>query len=154
MTKIHVYRKRISRRAPRGFTLVEIMVVVVIISLLAGIVGVRVINSLEKGKQGTARAEISALKTALQNFYIDQGFYPTTEMGLEALISQPSDGRVEDYPEGGYIDKREIPTDPWGNEYEYTSPGSENPEYEIVSHGRDGLPGGDGFDADIKSWEL
>lgn len=134
-----------------GFTLVELMVVIVIIGLLAAIVTPRYLNSLEKGKQETARAQIATFKNTLQLFYLAQGFYPES---LEALIVNPGDSRIEDYPPGGYLDTNELPKDPWGNEYVYVSPGANSPDYDIESYGRDGLDGGDGFDADIESWRL
>ena len=111
-------------------------------------------RSQERGKQETARTQISAFKTALQDFYLDSSFFPTSEMGLEALIRSPTDSRIQNYPEGGYLDTTQIPQDPWGNEYLYVSPGVNNKDFDLESYGRDALDGGEGFDQDIESWRL
>lgn len=144
-------RQTARRRHPAGFTLIELMVVIVILGLLAAIVTPRFIDNLERGKQGAAKSQIALFKTALQTFYLDQGFYPET---LEALVTNPGDSRIEHYPDGGYLDQTKIPKDQWGNDFMYVSPGSHNPDYDISSHGRDGLEGGDGFDVDIQSWDM
>ena len=141
----------VVRRSRSGFTLVELMVVIVIIGLLAAIVTPRYLNSLEKGKSAAARAQIKSFQTALTGFYVDQGFYPET---LNALITNPGDSRIENYPPGGYLDTTQLPMDPWGNEYLYVAPGTNSPDYDLESRGRDGLDGGEGFDADIESWKL
>ena len=142
-------RFRLTR--PGGFTLIELMVVIVILGLLATIVTQRFMNNLERAKQGTARTQIATLKSTLQLFYLDHGFFPAN---LEGLITNPGDSRIENYPEGGYLDTTEIPKDPWGNEYLYVSPGAHTKDYDLESHGRDGLDGGEGFDADVESWHL
>ena len=142
-------RHRLSPRA--GFTLIELMVVIVIIGLLATIVTQRFMGNLEKAKNETTRAQIATFKSALQMFYLNHGHYPSA---LQALITNPGGGEIEDYPDGGYLDTTEIPADPWGREYLYTSPGRVSHDFDLESYGRDGLDGGDGVDADIESWKL
>lgn len=145
----HTPARRVTAAA--GFTLIELMVVIVIIGLLATIVIGRYLDRVEAAKQQTARAQIATFKTNLQLFYLDQGFYPES---LDALITNPGDSRIENYPDGGYLDAMEIPKDPWNNEYLYVAPGAHSKDYDIESYGRDGLDGGEGFDADIESWDL
>lgn len=134
-----------------GFTLVEIMVVVIIIGLLAGIVVPNVMDNLDKANIQKARADFSSLQTALKLYRIDNFTYPTTEQGLEALVTKPSIAPVpRNYKESGYIDT--LTKDPWGNDYQYMSPG-EGHEYDIYSLGADGVSGGDGQNADISVWD-
>jgi general secretion pathway protein G len=143
-----------KRKGQAGFTLIEIMVVVMIIAMLSTIVGVNVINRLEKAKRGGAAAQIRSLMTALDNFRLDCGYYPTTDQGLEALISPPSGGRqCKNYQQGGYLTGG-IPLDPWGSPYVYFSPGLGGEDYTIESYGADGQDEGDGDNADIESWRL
>jgi len=137
-----------------GFTLIEILVVVVIIGLLTTVVVASVIGRIEDAKRTKALAEISGFKTALQSFYLDNGFYPTSDMGLRALVEKPADDRVKKFPEGGYLDPALVPPDPWGNEYVYSSPGVHSRDFDIVSYGADGLEGGEGNDADVQSWSV
>ena len=138
--------------AQRGFTLIELLVVIVILGLLAGVVTVKIMNEPDKARIVKAKMQIESLSTALKKFRLDNGFYPTTEQGLEALVEEPSTGREPaNYPEGGYLSK--VPSDPWGNEYVYISPG-EHDEFDIISYGGDAEEGGEGADADIRSWEI
>jgi general secretion pathway protein G len=142
-------RKVEARQA--GFTLVEIMVVVIIIGLLAGIVVPNVMDNLDKANVKKARADFSSLQTALKLYRIDNFNFPTTEQGLEALVSKPSIAPVpRNYKESGYIDN--LTKDPWGNEYQYMSPG-EGHEFDIYSLGADGVSGGEGQNADISVWD-
>ena len=130
-----------------GFTLVEIMVVVVIIGLLAGIVGPMVWARLEEAKRTTARTQIKAFEQAIEIFRMHNGRYPTTQQGLEALVRKPTVAPIPNkYSPEGYI--KEIPADPWGNPYIYRSPGEKNP-YDIISTARTGEEGGEGLDADV-----
>ncbi len=138
-------------RRREGLTLLEVMVVVLILGLIAGIVGVVVRGQLERARVRVARIQMQELKDALEFFYQDNNFYPSTQQGLRALVTPPEDERVRDWPEGGYLEA--VPRDPWGNEYEYISPGAHG-DYDIICYGRDGMEGGEGADADIKSWEL
>jgi general secretion pathway protein G len=137
-----------------GFTLVELIVVVFIIGLLAALVVPRLIHRADEAKVTAARIQIRNFETALRSFRGDNGFYPSTEQGLRALVAPPDTGRVpEHYRKGGYLGKKEVPRDPWGNEYDYISPAAEG-DYEILSFGADGLPGGEGIDADISSIDV
>ncbi|MFP4226771.1 MAG: type II secretion system major pseudopilin GspG [Desulfobacterales bacterium] len=137
-----------------GFTLIELMVVIVILSILAVYVAPKLVGREEQAKQVKARVDIQALETALKLYKLDNGRYPTTEQGLEALVEPPDTGKVpENWREGGYIEKGKIASDPWGNDYIYLSPGSHG-DYDIISYGADGEPGGQGDNKDIKSWEI
>ncbi len=139
-------------RGQKGFTLIEIMVVVVILGILAGIVVPRLLDRPEEARRTQAAVQIKSLQEALALYRLDNGFYPTTEQGLQALVSKPQVGRIPNrYRDGGYIAR--IPLDPWGNQYVFLSPGIHD-EIDIISYGADGQPGGEGRDADINSWEL
>jgi len=141
-------------RNERGFTLLEILVVVFILSLLAAIVAPQFMGRTEDAKIAEAKVQIRNLETALKLFKLDNGFYPTTEQGLEALVAMPSVGKVPNhYRQGGYLEQKKIPLDPWGNPYIYVSPGVEG-DFDILSLGADGQEGGEGPDADIKNWDL
>ena len=137
-----------TRRGTAGFTLIEMMVVMVIIGLLMALVGPRFIRQSEKAKVGAARAQVELLGTALDTFRLDVGRYPSTQEGLQALRSQP--GGLPRW-DGPYL-KKEVPLDPWGREYHYESPGQHG-EYDLYTNGADGAPGGDGDSRDIGSWE-
>lgn len=138
----------------RGFTLIELMVVIVILSILAVYVAPKLVGREEQAKQVKARVDIQGLETALKLYKLDNGMYPTTEQGLEALVNPPESGKIpKNWREGGYIEKGKIAKDPWGNEYIYLSPGSHG-DYDIISYGADGEPGGEGENKDIKSWEI
>ena len=141
--------KRNNRK--KGFTLLELMVVVVILSLLAMIALPKFFGRVDEAKITTTRVQIQNFETALRLFYLDNGFYPNTEQGLKALVEKPEDAK--NWRQGGYLEKGVIPKDPWGNDYIYRSPGENDREYEIISLGRDGKEGGTGIDADIKNWE-
>lgn len=132
----------------RGFTLIEVLVVVIIIAVLAALVGPRLFGKVGMAKQKAAAAQIELFRTALDSFRLDTGRYPTTQEGLEALWSQPSG---IDIWAGPYLNKP-VPKDPWGHEYVYTSPGDHG-EFDIISYGADGTAGGDEEDADIVSWK-
>ena len=146
-------RERIIQvRANAGFTLIEIMAVVLIIGLLSTIVGVSIFAQVDKGRVTSTSVQISNLESVLELYRMDNANYPTTEQGLDALINEP-DG-AKNFPPGGYLQKRRIPEDPWGNPYEYEQPGQNNTHsFDLWSYGADGKPGGDGVDADIGNWE-
>ncbi len=135
-----------------GFTLIELMVVLVILGILAVTIAPQVLDRPAKARRVKARMMIETLGTALDLYKIDMGTYPTTSQGLEALVSKP-ESTSDNWREGGYLKKGKIPKDPWGNEFIYLSPGLHGP-YDIVSYGADGVSGGEGVNADIKSWEL
>jgi general secretion pathway protein G len=132
-----IYRARLVAES-NGFTLIEIMVVIIILGLLATLVIPNITGYTEKAKHEKARADIASLEGALELFKADNGFYPTTEQGLDALIIKPSTGRIPaKWMEGGYF-KKGVPLDPWGNRYTYFAPGRRGEGYEIVSLGTDG----------------
>jgi general secretion pathway protein G len=127
------------------------MVVIVILGLLAALVVPKLIGRTEEAKQTQTRLQIKNIEQALQLFKLDNGFYPGSEQGIEALVRAPEIGRVpKNYRKGGYLDR--VPKDPWGTEYVYVSPGT-NGDYDITSYGADEAPGGEGEDADINSWD-
>jgi general secretion pathway protein G len=143
---IYHFKKRLHDNS--GFTLVELIVVVIIIGLLAGLVLPQFIRQEEKAKLKATRAQIELFATALDTFRLDVGRYPTTEEGLQALRQKP--GGIERW-DGPYL-KKDLPLDPWNKPYVYKSPGDHGP-YDILSYGADGVPGGDGDNRDITSWE-
>jgi general secretion pathway protein G len=142
-----------SARSALGFTLIEILVVVTVIAVLAALVAPNVFQHLGTAQDAAARSQIEMLGAALDAFRLDNGRYPTTGQGLEALRGEPT---AEPRPRnwrGPYL-RREVPLDPWGNPYVYVSPGEANPQsYDLVSLGADGVEGGEGENADILSWE-
>ena len=137
-----------SRQA--GFTLIEIMVVVIIIGILAAIVAPNVIGRVDEAQITKARAEISNIENAMKFYRLDNFAYPSSEQGIEALVTQPNDPTIRNWKPGGYLDR--MPKDPWGNPYLYLNPGN-NSEIDIYTLGRDGRPGGEGLDADIGNWD-
>jgi len=143
-----VTAKMVNRTPQAGFTLIELLVVMVILGLLAALVVPNYVRQGEKSKWQAARAQVELMGAALDMFRLDTGRYPTSQEGLEALRQRPTG---LDRWDGPYL-KKEIPRDPWGNAYTYRSPG-ENAPYELQSYGADGVAGGSGDNADIKSWE-
>lgn len=139
------------RARQRGFTLIEIMVVVVIIGLLAAVVTQQLMGNVDDARASKARQDIQALETALTLYRLDNYRYPTTEQGLEALVTRPNDPSLTRWKEGGYI--KRLSKDPWGRDYVYESPGSHG-EFDLYSLGADGQPGGEKADADIGNWNL
>lgn len=138
---------QLIRKDKKGFTLIELLVVMVIIGLLAALVGPRLFPKLGKGKQAAAKAQIALLGQALDQFRLDVGRYPTTQEGLNSLVTNPG---IENW-EGPYLTKG-LPNDPWGKAYHFQSPGTQG-EYDMYSYGRDGAQGGEGEDKDVLSWE-
>lgn len=144
--------QRIRSRRGRlsGFTLIEVMVVVAILAILAAVVVPRVMDEPAKARQAKVKQDIRAIESALDLYKLDNYRYPTTDQGLQALVEKPTSGPEPDnYKEGGYL--RELPRDPWGNRYQYLNPG-EHGEVDIYSLGADGVPGGEGNNADIGNW--
>lgn len=145
-------RRKLARAASRGFTLIEIMVVVVIMGILAALVVPKLMGRADDARITAARQDIATLMSALKLYRLDNQRYPTTEQGLQALIAKPSSGPAANgWKAGGYIDK--LPNDPWGGQYQYLSPGIKG-EVDVFSYGSDGQPGGAANDADIGSWDL
>ena len=142
------------RKDDRGFTLIELMVVIVILGVLAGLIVPRIMDRPEEARRTKAAVQVQQLEQALKLYKLDNGQYPSTEQGMLALVEAPSVGRLpKKWREGGYLEKGKIPKDPWGNEFIYISPGL-NGDFDLISYGPDGEPGGEGEDADINNWEL
>src|SRR5262249_31571386 len=141
-------RRRGARDGERGFTLVEILVVITIIGLIMGLVGPRVLSYLGESKAKAAKIQIESFGSALDLYYLDNGRYPTTSEGLAALVQRSGTSRTWNGP---YLKGSVVPTDPWGQPYLYRSPGEHGP-YDVVSYGSDGQEGGTGTAADITSW--
>jgi general secretion pathway protein G len=138
----------------RGFTLIELMIVIVILGILAGLLVPRIMGRPDEARQLKAKILIEGMETALKLYKLDSGLYPNTSQGLQALIEQPE---IEPLPRkwrnGGYLEKGRLPKDPWGNDFVYLSPGIQG-DYSIMSYGADGVPGGEGKNMDINSWEI
>lgn len=135
-------------RNKKGFTLIELLIVMIILGLLAALVAPRMFGKVGSSKQKAAKSQISLFETALDTYRLDVGEFPTTEQGLQALREKP--GGAENW-DGPYLPKQ-IPEDPWGNPYHYKCPG-EHGDYDIISYGADGRPGGEEEDADVVSWK-
>jgi general secretion pathway protein G len=145
------YRHPSAARS-RGFTLIEIMVVVVIMGIMAALIVPKLMGRTDDARIIAAKQDIATIMQALKLYKLDNQRYPTTEQGLQALVTKPTTGPAADgWKTGGYIDK--LPKDPWGNPYQYLSPGIHG-EIDVFTLGADGQPGGVGNDADIGSWEL
>ena len=142
---------RPMRSQQSGFTLIEIMVVVIILGILVAMVAPNVIGRIDDAQITKAKTEIRTLESALKFYRIDNFVYPTTEQGLESLVQKPADPNIRNWKQGGYVDR--LPNDPWGNPYLYLNPGTKG-EIDIYTLGRDGQPGGEGIDADIGNWDL
>lgn len=143
-----------EKRGSSGFTLIELMVVIVILGILAGLIIPRIMGRPEEARQMKAQVQIESIETALRLYKLDNGSYPSTEQGLQALVEAPTVGELpRAWREGGYLEKGKVPNDPWGNEYVYLSPGVHG-EYDLSSYGAEGQPGGEGKDKDINSWDM
>ncbi|MCH2171257.1 type II secretion system major pseudopilin GspG [Myxococcota bacterium] len=143
-----------AKRSLDGFTLIEIMATVLIMGLLMGIVGYQVFQQVDKGRVTATRAQISSLESVLELYRMDNARFPTTEQGLQALV-EPSSLAPEpqSFPSGGYLKGGRVPVDPWGEPYQYESPGSNNSfAFDLWSYGADGAAGGEGVNADVVNW--
>jgi general secretion pathway protein G len=147
--KVYQYSKRLVPMA--GFTLIELMVVIVILGLLATIIMPRILDRPEQARRLKAKVQIKNFQSALALFKTDTGRFPTTSQSLEALVKDPG---LKGWKQGGYIEGGKVPLDPWGSPYIYLCPGVHGEDYEIESYGKDGEDGGTGDDADIESWNI
>jgi len=139
----------------RGFTLIELMVVVIILGILALYIGPKIMGEPERAKRVKAKMDIATFETALKMYKLDNGVYPSTEQGLAALIEKPETGAIpKRWREGGYLEKRKISKDPWRNDFVYISPGVHS-DFDLISYGTDGVPGGEGENnKDINNWDI
>jgi general secretion pathway protein G len=143
--------KMMKRQAQRGFTLIEIMVVVVILGILAAMVAPKILSRPDQAKVTVARSDIETISQALELFRLDNGFYPSTDQGLDALVKKPTiTPEPRNWNPEGYLKK--APVDPWGNPYIYLQPGNHG-KYDLYSQGADSREGGEGLDADVTNWE-
>lgn len=136
-------------RSQAGFSLIELLVVIIILGLIAGLVGPRLFGRVGQSKQATAKAQIELLGAALDQYRLDVGAYPASGAGLQALVQNPN---VPNW-NGSYLKKTAVPLDPWGKAYQYKCCPGDHGDYDIWSHGADGAPGGEGENADVTSWE-
>ncbi|MDD2465125.1 MAG: type II secretion system major pseudopilin GspG [Desulfobulbus sp.] len=137
-----------------GFTLIELMVVMVILGILAGLIVPRIMDRPEEARRTKAGVQIQSIEQALKLYKLDNGQYPTTEQGLQALVEPPSAGNLaKKWRAGGYLEKGKVPKDPWDNDFIYISPGLHG-DLDLSSYGPDAQAGGDGKDADINNWEI
>ena len=137
----------------KGFTLIELMVVIVILGILAGLIVPRIMGRPDEARRAKARIQIESLETALKLYKLDNGNYPSTEQGLNALVEPPTIGTaVKNWRQGGYLEKGKVPKDPWDNDFIYISPGAHG-DFDLISRGADGEPDGEGKNKDINSWE-
>jgi general secretion pathway protein G len=141
-------------RPESGFTLIEIMVVLVIIAIMTALIAPQIIGRVDEARVTAAKQDIRTLGTALDFYKMDNFRYPTSNQGLEALIKKPDDAPLPNWRAGGYLKATTVPTDPWGNEYRYFQPGQSGADYDLISLGADGEPGGEDADADIGSAKL
>ena len=144
-----VYKENKMLKDQKGFTLVELLVVIAILGVLAGTVTVAVVRHLDNAKVERAKLDINNLKAPLKTYYLHMGEYPSTSVGLQALLTTPAGLTGSNKWKGPYLEASMVPKDSWGNEYIYNQPGATGREFDIISYGKDGMAGGEGLDADI-----
>lgn len=143
-----------SSRSNHGFTLIEVLVVVVIMGMLIGLIGPNLIGKVDETKVTTAKTDMATLSQALDMYKLDNHFYPTTDQGLEALVQKPQASPVpKNWSNSGYIKGGQLPLDPWDGEYIYLSPGDDGKPFELISLGQDGKLGGEEFSGDVSVWD-
>lgn len=146
--------KNMKLTTESGFTLIELLVVIVVLGLLAGMIAPKIMGRADDAKIVRAKGDIQSLSTALDMYKLDSGIYPDTEQGLSALVEAPTSGTLpKKWKTGGYLQKKKVPKDPWGNDYVYICPGA-NGDYDISSYGADGISGGEDNNKDVNSWEI
>ncbi len=147
-------KNRQKKNGQAGFTLIELMVVIIILGILAGLIIPRIMGRPDEARQAKAKIQIEAMESALKLYKLDNGSYPTTEQGLRALVEAPTIGNLpQNWRQGGYLEKGKVPKDPWGNEFIYVSPGSHS-DFDLICLGADGEQDGEGVNKDINNWEL
>ena len=138
----------------RGFSLIELMVVIIILGILAMYIAPKLMGRTDEARIRMAQVQMEGLETALKLYKLDNGIYPGTEQGLQALIEPPQSGNIpKNWRKGGYLEKSKVPKDPWGNDYVYLSPGVHG-DFDIMCYGADGIPGGEDENKDINNWEI
>jgi general secretion pathway protein G len=138
----------------RGFTLIELMVVIIILGILAVYVAPKIMSRPGEARQVKARLDIQNIENALKLYKLDNGSYPSTEQGLQALVEKPETGTVpRKWKSGGYLEKGKVPKDPWGNDFVYLSPGLKG-DFDLISYGLDGVPGGEEEHKDVNNWDI
>jgi len=147
-------KKLANGKRNRGFTLVELLVVVTILGILSTVVFLNVLRHPDKARQTAAKTQIGIFEQAIETFYIDTGGYPSNEEGLKALVEKPMDSDVAARWDGPYLKKKKTPKDPWGREYLYRQPGTNNTDFDIICYGKDGADGGEGVNKDITNQNL